>query len=412
MKRSLTLIIRPQLFLSAIGLFFSTWIVIPAPTLLLLPLSVGAAELSPWLVVWNAIALGLLLRSRLRRHWLYRLSGVASLLALGLSLSHLLQLSGTNQRFTSALASELGRDYQSQIPAVVQQQMRSSPFRLRDVFGGIPNSEPRIRQTIGIEFARPQGTPLRLNLYQPAQLGTYPTLVMVHGGAWQSGSPSDNQAFSRYLAARGYIVVAITYRYAPQFQFPAQLADVQAALTHIQRQATLYGIDLDRIAIMGRSAGSQLAMLAGYQPGALKFKAVIGYYGPVDLMAGYYDLPRPDPIDVQAILRSYLGGTPEQVGDRYYQASPWQFVTTGLPPSLLVYGDRDHLVESRFGRAMAERLQAEGNQAVYLGIPWADHAFDSVFNGVSNQLTLYYTERFLAWAMQQPVVEQADEVPR
>jgi acetyl esterase/lipase len=383
--------------LSGVGLFFSLWIVILAPNLLLLPLSVGAPEISPWLVVGNAIALLLLLKSKFfSKHWLYRLGVASSLLALLLSLLPLVQLPSTNKRFAIVMSSHLGADYLSSISAVTQSQMRPLPFVLLDAFRGIP--EPKIRQTAGIEFARPDGVPLRLNLYQPPQVGKYPALVVVHGGAWRSGHPSDNEAFSRYMAARGYVVVAIAYRYAPRDQFPAQLQDVQAALAHIQRQAAAYEIDLAKVAIMGRSAGSQLAMLAAYQPSPLQLKAVIDYYGPVDLTAGYYDLPSPDPIDSRAILRSYLGGTPTQVGDRYRQASPWQYVSRSLPPTLLVYGDRDHLVEARFGRAMAERLQAKGNQAVFLEIPWADHAFDSIFNGVSNQLVLYYTERFLAWA--------------
>ncbi|MBW4551490.1 MAG: alpha/beta hydrolase [Aphanocapsa sp. GSE-SYN-MK-11-07L] len=386
--------------LSAIGLFVSSWIVIPAPTFLLLPLSVGAPEISPWLVVGNAIALLLLLQAKFRRHWLYRFGLAASLLALMLSLLPLLQLPGTHQRFETVISSALGADYLKGISAAAQQKMRPAPFVLVDAFRGIPAA--KIRQTTGIEFARPDRVPLRLNLYQPAQVGSYPALVVVHGGAWQSGHPSDNEAFSRYLAARGYVVVAIGYRYAPRFQFPAQLEDLQAALVHLQQRAAEYEIDPDRMAIMGRSAGSQLAMLAGYQPSPFQFKAVIGYYGPVDLKVGYYDLPSPDPIDIRAVLRSYLGGTPQQVGDRYQQASPWQFVTRSLPPTLLVYGDRDHLVEAKFGRAMSERLQASGNRAVYLEIPWADHAFDSIFNGVSNQLALYSTERFLAWAVHQP----------
>jgi acetyl esterase/lipase len=383
---------------SGVGLFFSLWIVIPAPNLFLLPLSVGAPEISPWLVVGNAIALLLLLKSKFfSQHWLYRLGVASSLLALMLSLLPLLQLPSTNQRFATVISSNLGADYLSGISATAQSQMRPSPFVLLDAFRSIP--EPKIRQTAGIEFARPNDVPLRLNLYQPPQVGKYPALVVVHGGAWRSGRPSDNEAFSRYMAARGYVVVAIAYRYAPRNQFPAQLQDIQAALVHIQQQAAAYEIDLDEVAIMGRSAGSQLAMLAAYQPSPFQLKAVIDYYGPVDLTAGYYDLPRPDPIDSRAILRSYLGSTPQQVGDRYRQASPWEYVSQSLPPTLLVYGDRDHLVEARFGRAMAERLQAKGNQAVFLEIPWADHAFDSIFNGVSNQLALYYTERFLAWAI-------------
>jgi acetyl esterase/lipase len=70
-----------------------------------------------------------------------------------------------------------------------------------------------------------------------------------------------------------------------------------------------------------------------------------------------------------------------------------------LPSTLLVYAGRDHGVQAQYGRQLYEQLRAADNQAVWLEIPWAEHAFDTVFNGLSNQLALYYTERFLAWAL-------------
>jgi acetyl esterase/lipase len=65
-----------------------------------------------------------------------------------------------------------------------------------------------------------------------------------------------------------------------------------------------------------------------------------------------------------------------------------------------VYADRDHVVQAQYGRQLYKQLQAMDNQAVWLEIPWAEHAFDTVFNGLSNQLALYYTERFVAGALQ------------
>ena len=70
-----------------------------------------------------------------------------------------------------------------------------------------------------------------------------------------------------------------------------------------------------------------------------------------------------------------------------------------LPPTLLIYGGRDNVVESKYARQFAEKLNESGTSAAYLEIPWAEHGFDEIFSGVSSQLSLYYTERFLAWAM-------------
>ena len=67
-----------------------------------------------------------------------------------------------------------------------------------------------------------------------------------------------------------------------------------------------------------------------------------------------------------------------------------------MPSSLLIYASRDHIVQAEAGRKMTKKLKEYDNTVVYLEIPWADHAFDAVFFGLSNQISLYYTERFLA----------------
>jgi acetyl esterase/lipase len=321
-----------------------------------------------------------------------------SLAALLLSALPLAQWPGANQAADRAFTQTLGPDYLAKIPAAALAKMRSSPFVLTDL--GRKISHPAIREALDIPFAQPQGVPLTLNYYGPTAPGRYPAIVTIYGGAWQRGKPGQDETFNRYIAAQGYAVWAIDYRHAPQHRFPAPIEDLQTALRFIAQHAAEYDTDISRVALMGRSAGAQLAMLAAYRDSPLPIRAVVDYYGPVDLTAGYYDVPVPDPIGSRAILESFLGGAPPQFAALYRQASPINAVAPGLPPSLLIYGGKDHIVESRFGRHLAETLQAQGNRAVFIEIPWADHAFDSVFSGLSNQMALYYTERFLAWALQ------------
>ena len=72
------------------------------------------------------------------------------------------------------------------------------------------------------------------------------------------------------------------------------------------------------------------------------------------------------------------------------------YLTPQSPPTLLVYGRRDHIVEVRFARRLEARLHEVGVPAVLIEIPWAEHAFDVLSDGVSAQVALFYTERFLA----------------
>lgn len=343
----------------------------------------------------GAIALLAILIWQSQQKRLGLVSLIISLVALSLSILPLWQLPATHQRF----AAEMERSLGVQPEAIKLTNGQAHPFSWNTFFTGIPLSP--VRYDANIQFAAPDGVPLELDLYRPVGDGQHPTIVMIHGGAWQHGSPRDNAVLNRYLAGQGYTVVAIAYRLAPRYRFPAQIEDVRSALKFIRQNAATYEIDLNRMAIMGRSAGAHLAMLAAYSTNAPSFRAVVNYYGPVDLTQGYYDPPNPDPINSKKTLNAFLGGTPNQFPDLYQAASPINFVRSNLPPTLLIYGGRDHIVQAKFGRYLSEQLQASGNTATFLEIPWAEHAFDALPRGISNQLALYYTERFLAWMMKE-----------
>jgi acetyl esterase/lipase len=104
-------------------------------------------------------------------------------------------------------------------------------------------------------------------------------------------------------------------------------------------------------------------------------------------------------LHVRTIEEAYLGGTPAEEPLRYREASPITYVTRPLPPTLLVYAGRDNIVEARFGTMLQARLKRTGTTSVLLEIPWAEHGFDAISNGLSAQLALFQTERFLAWAL-------------
>ncbi len=377
-------------------LFLASWIVLPAPNRLLLTLGVGAPELSAWLalgcVIVCALTLGAAGRDPLTRFTLV-LSAVATLLAS----APLVRLPFVARRFDVAMRTALGDDFLQGAPSDRRARMRPSPFAVRDLFLGVDVGDARV--TRAIPFAAPAGVRLTLDVYQPATAGRYPSVVQIYGGAWQRGTPGDDAKFATYLAARGFVVFAIDYRHAPEWRWPSQIEDVRAALGWIRQHAGEHDAEASRLALLGRSAGAQLAMIAAYEPGPMPIAAVVSYYGPVDLADGYRNPPRPDPLDVRAIEEAFLGGTPDRLPDRYREASPITYVSRRLPPSLLIYGSRDHIVLSRYGAMLDGRLRAAGATSVFLEIPWAEHAFDVISNGPSGQLSLYYTEQFLTWAL-------------
>lgn len=377
-------------------LFLAMWIVVPAPTRALLPLGVGAPEVSAWLAL-AALVAGALAAIDARRSRVARVALACASAALLLAAAPLLRFPGTARRFDAAMQAALGPDPLRAVPAEVRAGMRPAPLVAGDLFRGIGGSEARTDR--GIVFARPAGVPLTVDVYRPLKAGRYPVVVQIYGGAWQRGAPGDNSGFASYLAARGYVVFAIDYRHAPRWRWPAQRDDVRAALAWVRAHAAEYDADASRIAVLGRSAGAHLAMVAAYEPAAPPIRAVVSLYGPIDLAEGYRDPPRPDPLDVRGVLEAFIGGTPAQLPAAYREASPISYATRRLPPTLLVYGGRDHIVEPRFGAMLHQRLRATGTVSALLEIPWSEHAFDAIPNGPGAQLAHFHVERFLAWAL-------------
>jgi acetyl esterase/lipase len=372
------------------------WIVVPAPVAALLPLAIGAPEVSAWIVV-VAVLLGAASLFDAHSRRLRRLALGLACAAGALGIVPLVRAAAAIPRLDAAMRDALGQDALARIAPGVRAGMRPAPIVLGDLFRGIQAADPRPSSLVLL--GAPDGTALRMDVYAAAGPGPHPAIVQIYGGAWQRGQPRDHAAFAAYFAARNYVVFAIDYRHAPRWRWTAQIDDVRTALTWIHRHGSEHGADVSRMALVGRSSGAHLALLAAYAPGSPPVSAVVSLYGPTDLTRGFREPPRPDPLDVRAILQGFMGGTPDDQPEAYTAASPITYATRPQPPTLLIYGGRDHVVSPRFGAALHDRLRATGTTSVLLELPWAEHAFDAVPFGPGGQLALYHTERFLAWAL-------------
>lgn len=384
------------MLIAAVALcFLALWIVVPPFHAGVLPLAVGAPELSPWLLVVSLGVCAVTVNTSggpSSRRAAFTLAAAAAVLCA----SPLVRTPFALRSFDRAMQQGLGSDYLERIPPATSAALRTHALSALDFVRGIAGVDFLVRR--GIDIARP-GVPLTVDVYRPTTAGPHPVLLQIYGGAWQRGAPEDNASFASWFASKGYLVVAPDYRHAPDAKWPAQIQDVRSAVEWLLAHANEYEADTSRMALVGRSAGAQLALVAAYQVGAPGVRGVVSYYGPTDLVEGWRNPPRPDPLDVRRILETYLGGTPDSVPLAYQDASPVTYATSRIPPTLIIAGGRDHVVSPRFGRELHERLRANGTPSVLLEIPWAEHAFDAIPNGLSGQIALYYTERFLAWAL-------------
>ena len=166
-----------------------------------------------------------------------------------------------------------------------------APVSLPALLAGVSSGEVVAEEHV---YAVREEDDLRLDLYRPVRaVGALPVVVMIHGGGWSTGDKRDFPALNDYLAARGYVVAAIGYRLLPDARFPAAQDDVAEAIRYLGSLAEPYNLDPDRIALVGRSAGGQIALLAGYAAGNPAIRGVVSFYAPTALRWGYANPAKP-----------------------------------------------------------------------------------------------------------------------
>ncbi len=191
--------------------------------------------------------------------------------------------------------------------------------------------------------------PVPADLYRPRSSQPAPAVLLIHGGGW-TGKDGRWQMdpIAAKLARRGYVVLNVTYRLAPRWHYPAPVEDLQQAVKWMRAHAAEQGIDPDRIAAFGYSAGGYLAALTGLieGPESSHLRAIVAGGAPTDLT--FY--PGGD------LVPQFLGGTQQQIPERFREASPVNYVTKNSPPMFIYHGTADQLVKPEHPLAMIRQL--------------------------------------------------------
>jgi acetyl esterase/lipase len=137
-----------------------------------------------------------------------------------------------------------------------------------------------------------------------------------------------------WLAGAGYAVVSIDYRLSPEFKWPAQRDDLLAAIRFLREHAAGLGIDTDRLVLLGRSAGGQIATAAAYAQVIPGVRGIVDIYGPTDFDRTWAVATRPHSLDHRENLEWFLGGSPATAHATYQSASAAMLVTPLAPPTL------------------------------------------------------------------------------
>ncbi len=251
---------------------------------------------------------------------------------------------------------------------------------------------------------------LRLDLHLPrTTTGPVPVVVYASGGGFRISMTHVGPWMC--LLGKGYAVAVVEYRLSDEAKHPGPLHDVKAAIRWLRANAGAYGLDSERVAGWGSSAGGYLISLAGVTADSPEFEgavgdnldqstalaAVIDHYAPTDFLNLAADtgnavepLGTADSFDTR-----YLGYIPSDRPAEATAAAVATHVTASTVPFLILHGDADTRVGIEQSRRLYQALQAAGAEAELRVIPGVDHAAPEFEQDEANKLALAFLARHL-----------------
>lgn len=231
---------------------------------------------------------------------------------------------------------------------------------------------------------------LKGDLFLPSSSGkARPVVLLLHGGAWQRGDKSSMSGTGKTLAGRGYAAFSINYRFAPGNTYPAQLQDMQQAIRYLQQHAGEYGLDMNRLAVWGYSAGGHLASLLAVQPASdlPPVRVTIAGAPPSDLAA-------PEARTASSV-KIFMGGSYTQIPALYEQASPRRQVRPGMSPVFLYHGTLDTVVPPVQSDNFAATLKAANVPVELVKLQGKDHSTASGATDLYRAKALAFLDRHI-----------------
>jgi len=269
-----------------------------------------------------------------------------------------------------------------------------------------PSIRPALAQTKSeysrtedVIYGRKFGMALTLDVFQPNAPNGHGIVFLVDGGSFSSHDATPNMvhvnpdSYKAFLAS-GYTVFAVVLSSQPEFTIPDIIQDLHRAVRFIRYNAREYGVNPGRLGIMGSSSGGHLALMIGTQgaKGRADAKepvdrensavgAVACFFPPMDFLN--WGAPGVDAVGLASMAplqaafgpRSYTEEGRQILGK---EISPLYFVTSHLPPTLIIHGDADQVVPLQQSEAFVNRAQEVGAPPVNLivrkgkGHGWGD----------------------------------------
>jgi acetyl esterase len=240
-----------------------------------------------------------------------------------------------------------------------------------------------------IEYQRIDGEPLLARLYRPRGSGPFPAVVGVHGGAWTSGDRTNNAVIDQALAAVGVVVLALDFRIAPRWRYPASVADVNFGIRWLKAHATQFDTRADWVGAVGSSSGGQQMLLNALRPRDPRYTAATApSLAGVDAELAYAVAcwPISDPLARYQMAKSRgnerlvqahhdFFGTEDTMREGNPQLTLERGEKVSLPSLLLLQGTKDDNVTPDMAQRFAAAYRGAGGQVVLETFADQPHTF-------------------------------------
>ncbi|HYR87774.1 MAG TPA: alpha/beta hydrolase [Terriglobia bacterium] len=229
-----------------------------------------------------------------------------------------------------------------------------------------------------IVFGKAGNTDLRLDIYRPPA-GTEKRMatIHIHGGGFTAGSKDTLADRVAPFVALGYVAIPVQYRLAGEAKWPAQIEDVKAAIRWTRANAKSLGVDPERIAVVGYSAGGHLALFAAGTANRPEFEGKNGTPRAgtqLAACAAYYPATevRTRPDGTANIL---LPAGSDEAAHR--AASPTSYIAKGFPPTVIFHGTADVTIPLESSERLFKQFREAQIPVEFHAFEGVPHAFDS-----------------------------------
>ncbi|MCE9600505.1 MAG: alpha/beta hydrolase [Spirochaetia bacterium] len=242
-------------------------------------------------------------------------------------------------------------------------------------FAAVVETSRKYYQLAGLTYRVVNGQRINLDVFRPRPEGPpMPALVYIHGGGWMTGDKERAVLHVTPFLANGWVAFNVEYRLGNVARAPAGAEDCICALKWIFKNAATYRADMNRVVLMGHSAGGHLALLSAFAPeigkacpGDMpKVRAIVNWYGISDVA----DLI--DGANRREYAEGWIGNGPGRM-ELANRLSPIRYIRAGLPAVIAVHGDQDDTVPFAQSVRLDEALRKVSVPTKLIRIPGAKH---------------------------------------